>query len=81
MHHYLEILTSNPLKHKMDYPMLIVSICLGKSIRINRVKVAISAPTSILLIKEKKKSEIGESIFHEDKLVIVSLILATLMLQ
>ena len=34
--HNLEILNSDPLKRKMNCPYLIVSICLGKSIRMNR---------------------------------------------
>ena len=38
MHNNLEISTCDPLKHNMDYPILIVSICLGKSIRMKRVK-------------------------------------------
>ena len=38
MHHNLEILSSDPLKLKMDYPILIVSMCMGKSIKMKRVK-------------------------------------------
>ena len=37
MHHNLEISICDPLKHKIDYPIRIVSICLGESIRMIRV--------------------------------------------
>ena len=40
--HNFEISTCDPLKHKMDYSILIVSICLGKSIRMKRVKLLMS---------------------------------------
>ena len=36
--HYLEKSTFDPLKYTMSNPILIVSICMGKSIRIQRVK-------------------------------------------
>ena len=29
VHHFIEIFTGNPLKYKMDYSILIVSICMG----------------------------------------------------
>ena len=38
MHQNLENSTCDPLKYKMGNPMVIVSICLGKYIRIQRVK-------------------------------------------
>ena len=38
IHHNLETSTSDPLKYKMDNPLLIVSICMRKSIRIQKVK-------------------------------------------
>ena len=38
IHHYLENSTRNPLEFTMGSPILIVSICFGKSIRIQRVK-------------------------------------------
>ena len=28
-HHFIQILTSNPLKYRMDNPILIASICMG----------------------------------------------------
>ena len=37
MHHLIAVLTSNPLKHKMYYSILIVSKCMGLSIRMIRV--------------------------------------------
>ena len=36
-HYNLETSTCDPLKYKMGYPILIASICMGKSIRIQRV--------------------------------------------
>ena len=38
IHHNLEISTSDPFKYTMGSPILIVTICMGKSIRIQRVK-------------------------------------------
>ena len=38
MYHTLETLTCEPLKYTMDSPVLFVSLCMGKSIRIQRVK-------------------------------------------
>ena len=38
IHHNLEILTCYPLNPIVDYTMLIVSICLGKSIRMKRAR-------------------------------------------
>ena len=38
MHDKLENSTCDPLKYTMGSPMLIVSICVGKSIGIQRVK-------------------------------------------
>ena len=38
LHHNLENSTCDPLKYTMGSPILIVSICMGKSIRIQRVK-------------------------------------------
>ena len=38
IHHNLENFTCDPLKYTMDSPILIVSICMGKSIKIQRVK-------------------------------------------
>ena len=37
IHHDLENATCDPLKYTMGSPILIVSICMGKSIRIQRV--------------------------------------------
>ena len=37
IHHHLEISTCDPLKYKMGIPILISSICIRKSIRIQRV--------------------------------------------
>ena len=37
MYQFIDILTSNPLKYKLDYPILNVSICLRKSIRMKTV--------------------------------------------
>ena len=37
IHEKLETSTCDPLKYKMGNPILIVSICMGKSIRIQRV--------------------------------------------
>ena len=34
----LEIITCDPIKYKMDYSMLIVSICVGNSIGLKKVK-------------------------------------------
>ena len=39
IHHNFENSTCDPLKYTMDSPILIVSICMGKSIRIQRAKV------------------------------------------
>ena len=38
IHHNLKNSTCDPLKYRMDSPILIVSICIRKSIRIQRVK-------------------------------------------
>ena len=38
MHHNLEIFICDPFKLTMDNPILIVSICMGQSISIQRVK-------------------------------------------
>ena len=38
VHNYLERSTSDSLEYIMDNPTLIVIICMGKSIRIQRVK-------------------------------------------
>ena len=38
IHHDLKNATCDPLKYTMGSPILIVSICIGKSIRIQRVK-------------------------------------------
>ena len=38
IYHNSEISTCDPLKHKKYYPIIIVSMCLAKSIRIKRVK-------------------------------------------
>ena len=38
IHHNLDNSTHDPLKYIMGSPILIVSICMGKSIRIQRVK-------------------------------------------
>ena len=38
IHNNLETSTCNPLKYKMGNPILIVSICMGKSTRTQRVK-------------------------------------------
>ena len=38
IHHNLENSTCDPIKKTMGSPILIVSICMGKSIRIQRVK-------------------------------------------
>ena len=37
IHHNLETSTCDPLKYKMDNPIFIVTICMGRSIRIQRV--------------------------------------------
>ena len=37
LHYNLETSTYDPLKYKMGNPILIISICMGKSIRIQRV--------------------------------------------
>ena len=37
IHHNLQIFICDPLKSKMDFPILIIFICLGKSIRTKRV--------------------------------------------
>ena len=37
IHHHSETSTCDPLKCTMGSPMLIVSICMGKSIRIQKV--------------------------------------------
>ena len=42
IHHNLETSNCDPLKCTMGSPKLIVSICMGKSIRIQRVKQVIS---------------------------------------
>ena len=39
IHYNLEIPTCDPLKYVMDNPMLIAFICMGKSIRIQRVNI------------------------------------------
>ena len=41
IHHNLETSTCDPLKYKMDTPILIVLIitCMGKSVRIQRVSI------------------------------------------
>ena len=36
IHHNLKISTCDPLKYKMGNPILIVSMCMGESIRIQR---------------------------------------------
>ena len=41
IHHNIENATCDPLKYTMGSPILIVSICMGKSIRIQRVKAVI----------------------------------------
>ena len=38
IHNYLEISVCDPYKCIMGNPILIISICMGKSIRIQRVK-------------------------------------------
>ena len=38
VHHNIETFTCDPLNNKMGSPILIVSICMGKSIIIQRVK-------------------------------------------
>ena len=38
IHHNIENSTCDPLKYTMDSPVFIVSICMGKSIRIQGVK-------------------------------------------
>ena len=38
MLHFKEMLTSNPLKYKMDYSIFIVLVYMGKFIRKKRVK-------------------------------------------
>ena len=38
IHHNLETPICDPLEYKMDSPLLIVSVCMGKSIRLQRVK-------------------------------------------
>ena len=42
LHQNLEISLFGPLKHKMVYPICIVSLCLGKSIRMRRVVISVS---------------------------------------
>ena len=37
IHHNLENATCDPLKYTMGHPLLIVSICMGNCIRIQRV--------------------------------------------
>ena len=49
IHHNEETSTCDPLKYKMGNPILIVLICMGKSTRIQRIKIC-----SILLKKESK---------------------------
>ena len=39
MHHNLEISTCEPLKYTMGSPILTVSICMGTSMRMQKVKV------------------------------------------
>ena len=39
IHHNLDVKICDPLKQLMDYPILIACICMGKTIRIQRVKV------------------------------------------
>ena len=41
IHHNLENFICDPLKYTMDIPIFIVSICMVKSIRIQRVKVSL----------------------------------------
>ena len=38
VHHNSETSTCDPLTYKMGNPMLIVSVCMGKSIRIQRLR-------------------------------------------
>ena len=40
IHHNFKTSTRYPLKYKMGNPILIVSICMGKSIRIQRVNLS-----------------------------------------
>ena len=39
VHHNLKISTCDPLKYTMSRSIIIVSICMGKSIRIEMVKI------------------------------------------
>ena len=45
LNHNLENATCDPLKYTLGSPILIVSICMGKSIRIKRVNYKIFAAT------------------------------------
>ena len=58
MHHNLETLTCDPFKYTMGSPILIVSICMGQSIRIQRVK------AGILLIPFSRHSCLLSSAVH-----------------
>ena len=39
IHHFLVIPTCEPLKYNKDYPIIVASICVGKSTRIQRINV------------------------------------------
>ena len=48
IHHNLENSTCDPLKYTMDCPILIVSIYMGKSIRIQRVNSKKTHPADVM---------------------------------
>ena len=48
IHHNIENSTCDPLKYKMGSSILIVSICMGKSISIQRVKGGVFSDKRVL---------------------------------
>ena len=41
MHQFIEMMTGSPLKYKMDNSIRIVSLCMGSSIGMKRVKLVL----------------------------------------
>ena len=62
--HWIEILNDNPLKNKMDTFILVILICMGKSIGMKRVNRIIE----VLLKYNRKKKELYHTEAVQNKL-------------
>ena len=61
---FISILTGNPFKYKMDYSILSVSSCIGKSIRIERVHcICFGSILSLLQLSINVKQALDELYF------------------